>query len=63
MNKEYKKILKNILISTKHNDYVADLQNFLDKVNNNPNLKIITYIQHQPFYTTIIYQELMEIKK
>jgi len=57
MNKEYKKVLKQVYIDNCPS-FNLNMDKFLD---NNPEVKILHTIVHQPYHVTIIYQELKEI--
>ena len=58
MNKEFKKILKQVHITNEVN-FSINLEVFLD---DNPNITIINTIVHKPYHVTIIYSELIEIQ-
>jgi hypothetical protein len=50
--KEFKKVLKNVLIDNVPN-FTNNLRDFL---NDHPDIKIIQIIKHQPYHITIIYE-------
>ena len=55
-----KKVLKNEYIDNCTKKFSDALQDFLDR---NPNIKIVHVINHDMFSVTIIYEQLIEVKK